>query len=84
MRYERALSIGRRHRRLIGLIRSGRLSTPSLARRLGVSEQTVYRDVTFLKEHGYPIRSVKQGRRWAYHLAADHRPLATNTGPSDE
>ena len=68
MRYERTFSIGRRHRKLIGLIRSGRFSTPSLARRLGVSDQTVYRDIMSLKERGYAIRSVKQGQKWAYQL----------------
>lgn len=81
MRYERTFSIGRRHRKLIGLIRSGRFSTPSLARRLGVSEQTVYRDIMSLKERGYAIRSVKQGQKWAYQLAEGLK-VSTGMGPS--
>ncbi len=81
MRYEGAFSIGKRHRRLIGLIRSGRLSTPWLARRLGVFEQTVYRDIMSLKECGYAIRSVKQGQKWTYQLA-DGPKVSTGMGPS--
>lgn len=77
MRYERTLYIGERHRKLLGLLRTGRFSTPLLARRLGVSEPTIYRDITSLRERGYPIRSVKQGQRWAYCVAGN--PATANT-----
>jgi predicted DNA-binding transcriptional regulator YafY len=71
MRYERALAITERHDRLIELIRSGELSSTGLAQKLGVSEQTIYRDVDFLKKRGYSIRSEKHSDGWAYHLFAE-------------
>lgn len=71
MRYERALAISERHDRLIELIRSGEFSSPELAKKLDVSEQTIYRDVDFLKKRGYSIRSEKHSDGWAYHLLAE-------------
>jgi hypothetical protein len=40
MRYEHYLAIASWHERLIDLIRSGEFSSPDLAEKLGVSEQT--------------------------------------------
>lgn len=71
MRYERALAIAARLDRLIELIRSGDFSSPDLARKLGVSEQTIYRDIVFLKERGYSIRSEKDADGWAYRLLVE-------------
>lgn len=71
MRYERSLAIADRHDRLIELIRSGEFSSPELAKKLEVSEQTIYRDVDFLKKRGYSIRSEKHSDGWAYHLLAE-------------
>ena len=71
MRYERSLSITSRHDRLIHLIRSGAFSSPELAKKLRVSEQTIYRDIDFLKHRGYSIRSEKHADGWAYHLLAE-------------
>lgn len=70
MRYERAMSIATRHARLLALIRTGEYSSPRLAQELGVSEPTVYRDIEFLKEQGYAIRSEKGPQHWAYRLIA--------------
>ena len=71
MRYERSLAIADRHGRLIELIRSGDFSSPELAKRLDVSEQTIYRDVDFLKKRGFSIQSEKHSNGWAYHLLAE-------------
>lgn len=78
MRYERTLAIASRHDRLIELIRSGEFSSPELAEKLEVSEQTIYRDVNFLKSSGYSIRSEKHADGWAYHLLAE--PATTSAG----
>ena len=66
MRYERSVSITRRHDDLFALVQGGMYSSSTLAEKLGVSEQTVYRDILFLKEQGHHIRSVRNGGRWAY------------------
>jgi biotin operon repressor len=71
MRYERSLAIANRHDKLIDLIRSGEFSSPELAEKLDVSEQTIYRDIDFLKQRGYSIRSEKHADGWAYHLLAE-------------
>jgi DeoR/GlpR family transcriptional regulator of sugar metabolism len=76
MRYERFLAIADRHDRLIELIRSGEFSSPELANKLEVSEQTIYRDVDFLKRRGYSIRSEKHSDGWAYHLLAEPRSVS--------
>ncbi len=68
MRYERALAIANRHQRLLALIRTGEYSSPRLAQELGVSEPTIYRDIEFLKDQGYAIRSKKGAHHWAYYL----------------
>jgi biotin operon repressor len=70
MRYGRSLAITGRHHRLIELIRAGEFSSPALAKRLKVSEQTIYRDIDFLKQRGYSIRSKRHSDGWAYHLLA--------------
>jgi predicted DNA-binding transcriptional regulator YafY len=78
MRYERSLAIAGRHQKLIDLIRSGEFSSPCLAKKLKVSEQTIYRDVDFLKQRGFAIRSEKHCKGWAYHLLAE--PATVSNG----
>ena len=76
MRYERSLAITIRLKELLALVRRGNSSCRSLSEKLGVSEQTVYRDILFLKSQGHPIRSVRLSDRWAYRLdraQAHHR-----------
>jgi biotin operon repressor len=80
MRYERYLAIAGRHERLIDLIRSGEFSSPDLAEQLGVSEQTVYRDIDYLKQHGYSIRSQRHTDGWAYHLLAEPAQVSDGKG----
>ncbi len=71
MRYERTLGITRRHEQLIRLIRTGVYSTPALAEKLGVSDQTIYRDILHLKRRGYVIRSERHAEAWAYVLVSE-------------
>jgi biotin operon repressor len=70
MRYQRSTAILKRHQELLALIEQGAYSSPRLAKDLGVSEQTVYRDILFLKRQGYQIRSVRLPTNWAYRLLA--------------
>lgn len=70
MRYERSLAVAKRLEDLLALIKAGIYSSPMLSEKLGVSEQTVYRDILCLKRQGHPIRSVKHASRWAYELGA--------------
>jgi predicted DNA-binding transcriptional regulator YafY len=82
MRYERSLAISSRHDRLIELIRTGGFSSPELAEKLKVSEQTIYRDSNFLKSTGYSIRSEKRADGWAYHLLAEPATVSNGKGSS--
>lgn len=79
MRYERSVAINKRHDDLLALIRLGTLSSPMLAEKLGVSEQTVYRDILFLKRQGHAIQSVRLPENWAYQLPSNskHKKRAT-------
>lgn len=69
MLYERSLGIEQRLQTVLGLVRSGRYSTPVIADKLGVSVPTVSRDVTALRERGHDIRAEKRGGAWSYVLA---------------
>ena len=80
MRYGRSLAIASRHDRLIELIRSGEFSSPDLATKLKVSEQTIYRDIDFLKQRGYSIRSQRHAAGWAYHLLAEPATVSNGRG----
>ena len=82
MRYTQSLAIASRHDRLIDLIRSGQFSSPNLAQRLSVSEQTIYRDIDFLKERGYPICAVRLTKGWAYKLIEDSASDVSRKGAS--
>lgn len=79
MRYTRSLAIASRHDRLVELIRSGEFSSPDLALKLAVSEQTIYRDIDFLKQSGYSIQSEKHADGWAYHLLAEPATVSNGT-----
>jgi len=80
MRYERSLAVTRRLDDLLTLINRGAYSSPILADKLGVSEQTVYRDIVCLKRQGHRIRSVKRSTNWAYQLLKDAADVHQRTG----
>jgi len=67
--YQRSLEIERRLSEVLRLVRSGRYSTPMLAKELGVSIPTVSRYVTALRERGYTVSSRRKDGRWCYVLA---------------
>jgi biotin operon repressor len=60
MLYDRSLKIEIRLDTLLRLIRTGRYSTPKLAKQLGVSVPTVSRCVTALRSTGYDIKAERQ------------------------
>jgi predicted DNA-binding transcriptional regulator YafY len=80
MRYQRSLAIAKRLRELLALIRRGTYSSPTIAEKLGVSEQTIYRDIVFLKHQGHPIRSVKVSTQWAYQFVGNRVAVRKNLG----
>ncbi|MGC2222235.1 MAG: helix-turn-helix domain-containing protein [Methylocella sp.] len=83
MRYERLTAISKRHEDLLALIRQGAHSSPHLAKELGVSEQTVYRDVLFLKRQGHHIKSVRLPTNWAYQMVTpSHQRQHSHKGAS--
>lgn len=70
MLYQRSLEIETRLQAVLTLVRSGRYSTPMIAKQLGISIPTVSRDVTALRERGHDIRSERNRGTWRYVLAA--------------
>jgi DeoR/GlpR family transcriptional regulator of sugar metabolism len=84
MRYRKALAIPSRLDKLIKLIRSGAYSSLDLAKKLKVSEQTIYRDVGHLKETGYGICSKKHATGWAYHLSAEPATISAGKVSSQQ
>jgi biotin operon repressor len=80
MRYERAIAISKRHIELLVLVGAGSYSSSALAEKLGISEQTVYRDILFLKRQGYPIQSVRLPAKWAYQIASGQEPSRRSEG----
>lgn len=77
MRYNQTLAISERHTALLTLVRQGTFSTPGLAEKLGVSQPTIHRDITFLRSRGHRIESVRRASGWAYQLISsnDDAPL---------
>ena len=84
MRYKKVLAIPGRLDRLIELIRTGANSSLDLAKKLKVSEQTIYRDIGHLKETGYVICSKKHPTGWAYHLMAEPATTSARKGSSHQ
>ena len=68
MRFDRVLTIPRRHQKLLRLVKTGDYSASGLAQALHVSEPTVNRDILFLRQNGHPIVSVRMQSGWAYRL----------------
>ena len=80
MRYDRAIAISKRHEELLALVELGSYSSPALAKKLGVSEPTVYRDILFLKRQGYRIESVRLSTNWAYQLPPEKKSKSLRQG----
>jgi len=65
MRYNQVHTIAKRHGQLLMLIRQGTFSSAGLATEVRASEQTIYRDIEFLRKQGHKIKSVRVSRVWA-------------------
>ncbi len=81
MLYTRSLEIERRLSALLGLVGSGRHSTPSLAKALGVSVPTVSRCISALRARGHNIRAIKRSEGWAFVLDAGKRTRSRSAAP---
>ena len=71
MPYERSQALEKRLHDLLGLLRNGRHSAPTLARELDISQPTVARCLTALRKRGYSIRAVKDQEGWSYRLSSE-------------
>jgi biotin operon repressor len=71
MVYGRSKMIENRLADVLSLIRSGGQSTPSLAKKLHISQPTVSRCLTALRGRGYTIRSVREDSGWSYEVIAE-------------
>lgn len=69
MPYHRAKEIETRLKRLLELIRHGRYSSVTLADKLNISQPTVYRCLSALRERGHDIRAVKDTKGWSFEIA---------------
>jgi biotin operon repressor len=68
MLYEHSQEIAERVEHALRLIETGTYSTQTLAVELGLFVPTASRMICALRQRGYSIRSVKNGRVWAYRL----------------
>ena len=68
MLYEHSEEVVGRVEQALRLIESGEYSTQSLASELGVSVPTASRLICALRQRGYEIKSIKNGRSWHYRL----------------
>jgi biotin operon repressor len=82
MPFERSQEIERRLDDVLRLIRTGRFSTPMLAKEVGVSIPTISRCVTALRLRGHDIRAEKNGNSWRYFLV--RQPNAANRKESGQ
>lgn len=74
MLYERSMEIERRLEEVLHLIRTGKHSTPSLAKTLDVSVPTVSRCLLALRERGHDIKPIRGPEGWHYVLMPEKRP----------
>jgi biotin operon repressor len=77
MLYRQSLEIEQRLDAALRLIRTGRFSTPQLAKKLHVSIPTVSRCVLALRHRGHDIQAKREGDTWRYILARSARRSAS-------
>lgn len=68
MPYERTRQIEQRFRKAIMLIGKNQMNSKLLALELGVSQPTIQRIISELRNRGYQIRSVRDESGWRYEL----------------
>jgi DNA-binding MarR family transcriptional regulator len=69
--YKRSQEIESRLGEILELIKRGDYCTATLATELQISQPTVSRCLTALRERGYVIRSVRESNGWAYRLLGE-------------
>jgi predicted DNA-binding transcriptional regulator YafY len=74
MQYGRSYSIEKRLQDVLELARAGRYSAQEMAERVGVSVPTISRDITALRERGYPVLAARRGNTWCYVLPKHAQP----------
>ena len=79
MPYKRSQALEQRLQHLVGLLRAGRYSTPTLAEELSISQPTVSRCLTALRERGYCIKAIKDESGWSYRLSSDPASFASKS-----
>jgi DeoR/GlpR family transcriptional regulator of sugar metabolism len=80
MRYNQTLAISERHTALLRLVGQGSFSSPALAKKLGVSQPTIHRDILFLRSQGHRIESVRRASGWAYQLVTGDEDASSRSG----
>jgi len=83
MVYGRSQMIENRLSDMLRLIRSGGESTPSLAEKLGISQPTVSRCLSALRERGFTIRSVREDRGWSYEIIGEPATVSERSGAKE-
>jgi predicted DNA-binding transcriptional regulator YafY len=68
MLYRHTLAIHDRLETVLRLIRTGKFSTPALAKEIGVSIPTISRIVAALREQGHGIQAERTRHGWRYVL----------------
>jgi biotin operon repressor len=81
MPYERSQALENRLQEILGLLRNGRHSSPTLAEAVKTSQPTISRCLAALRKRGYQIRAVKDERGWSYQLS-DSKGVAKPKGLS--
>ena len=70
MPYERTRQIEQRFQKAIVLISKKQMNARQLASELGVSQPTIQRIISELKNRGHQIRSVRDESGWRYELVS--------------
>jgi hypothetical protein len=83
MPFERSLEIESRLDDVLRLIRTGRFSTPILAKEVGVSIPTISRCVMALRVRGHSIRAEKRRDGWRYVLTGKRKPAKDQAKDSE-
>lgn len=73
MRYQQSIEIHERIEEVLRLIETGQYSTPTLARKVGVSIPTISRIVAALRERGHDIQAERTSRSWRYVIVSATR-----------
>ena len=79
MHYERTRQIEQRFQIAIMLISKKKMNSKQLALELGVSQPTIQRIVSELRNRGFKIRSVRDESGWRYELVGEQKSSKTRS-----